>query len=287
MQVFSLNLNGKLLPLGKPIVMAIINVTPDSFHTSCGTNDAEQILQHTRKALSDGASILDLGAYSTRPGAAEVGEEEEWKRLSFALKTIRSEFPEAHISVDTFRANIARMAVEQYNVCMINDISGGTLDKNMFATIAELQVAYVLMHMKGTPQTMQQHCNYDDMMSEILDFFQKASYQLRQLGVKDIILDPGFGFAKNLEQNYELLHKMSYFHKLNLPILAGLSRKSMIYKLLDTTTNKALNGTTVVNTIAIMQGAHILRVHDVKEAVETVTIIDKYHKECDSSNSHS
>ena len=284
MQVFSLNLNGNLLQLDKPIVMAIINATPDSFHTSCGTHDADQILQLCRKAIDDGASILDVGAYSTRPGAPDVSEEEEWERLSFALQTIRSEFIDVYISVDTFRANIARRAVEEYDVCMINDISGGMLDSKMFTTIAELDVAYVLMHMKGTPQTMQQLCDYDDMMSEMIDFFQKASYELRKLGVKDIILDPGFGFAKNLEQNYELLHKMSYFGKLNLPILVGISRKSMIYKLLGTSSEEALNGTTVLNTIALMQGAHILRVHDVKEAVETIKIVTSCEPKVSAAN---
>ncbi len=275
MTPYTLNLNGELLALDTPIVMAIVNITPDSFHTSCKPNDAEAILQTTHKAIAHGAKILDLGAYSTRPGANDIDEETEWERLSFALKVIRQEYPKVHISVDTFRSNIARKAVQEYSVCMINDISGGTLDVNMYDTVAELGVAYVLMHMQGTPQTMQEHCTYEDMMSEMLDFFQQASYKLRQLGAKDIILDPGFGFAKTLDQNYELLNKMSYFSTLKLPILAGLSRKSMIYKLLNTDTQGALNGTSVVNTIALSRGAHILRVHDVQEAYETIQICRK------------
>ncbi len=278
MYPYSLNFNEKLCVLDSPIVMAIINITPDSFYTSCAPESADEILQAVRKAVSDGATILDVGAYSTRPGAPEVTELEEWERLDFALASIRSEFPDFPISVDTFRASIARKAVLQYRVCMINDISGGTLDAAMFATIAELNVAYVLMHMKGTPQTMQQNCDYVDMMSEILHFFQNASYELRKLGVKDIILDPGFGFAKTLEQNYELLGKMSYLAKLNLPILVGISRKSMIYRLLNTNPQQSLNGTTALNTIALINGAKILRVHDVREAVEAIKIYVELHK---------
>ncbi len=275
MTPYSINLNGQLLTLDTPIVMAIINITPDSFHVSCPPNDAKKILAATHKALSEGATILDIGAYSTRPGADDISLEEEWERLDFALHTIRQAHPEAHISVDTFRAEIARQAVEKYAVCMINDISGGTLDPNMYQTIADLNVAYVLMHTRGTPQTMQALTDYEDMMSEMLDFFQRSSYELRQLGVKDIIIDPGFGFAKTLDQNYELLRKMPYFDVLELPILAGISRKSMIYRLLDTTSNEALNGTTVLNTLALTQGAKIIRVHDVREAYETITICQK------------
>ena len=261
--------------------MAIVNITPDSFYGGSRNQSEKEVLTSTEKALTEGASIIDLGAYSTRPGATQVSENEEIERLKMTLKVVRKQFPQAIISVDTFRSGVARYVAEEFGVEIINDVSGGTLDEAMFETVARTGAAYVLMHMRGTPETMQQLTHYDNMMSEILSFFEKRSTQLIQLGVNDIILDPGFGFAKTLDQNYELLAKMSYFKELNLPILAGISRKSMIYKLLESTPEEALNGTTVLNTLALLNGANILRVHDVKEALETIQIVRKFacHKQ--------
>lgn len=272
---YSLNLRGRLLDLSTPRIMAIINVTPDSFYGGSRNRTEKEVLKSVEKALTEGASILDLGAYSTRPGAAQVSEHEEIERLTGPLKIIRKEFPDAFLSVDTFCSGVARYVVDEFDVEIINDVSGGTLDERMFSTLAELGAAYVLMHMRGTPQTMQQLTNYDNMMAEILSFFEKRTSQLIQLGVKDIIIDPGFGFAKTLDQNYELLAKMDYFTELNFPILAGISRKSMIYKLFQSTPEEALNGTTALNTIALLNGANILRVHDVKEAAEVIRIVGK------------
>lgn len=273
----AISLNGKLRTT--PLIMGIINITPDSFFESCRNMTEKEVLSAAEKALTDGADILDIGGYSTRPGAPEVSTEEELQRLCFALSCIRRQFPDALLSVDTYRAKIAAHVVREFGVSIINDISGGTLDADMFETVAKLQVAYVLMHMRGTPQNMSQQTDYENMMADIMDFFQQRIFRLKELGVKDIILDPGFGFAKTLEQNYELLQKLSYFRVFNLPILAGLSRKSMIYRLLDKQPQDALNGTSVLNTIALMNGAGILRVHDVKEAMETVILTQKVQQE--------
>lgn len=261
------------MDLSTPRVMAIINATPDSFYTSC-TSD-QDIVHCAVQAAADGADIIDIGGCSTRPGADEVSAEEELRRCIHAAELIRRELPDMPLSVDTFRADVARRMVEDYGVSIINDISGGTMDEQMFQTVADTGAAYILMHMRGTPQTMQQCTDYDDLMADIIDFMQQRVYQLKQLGVHDIIIDPGFGFAKTLEQNYELLSKMHYLHELHLPLLAGLSHKSMLYRLLQTTPDQTLNATTVVNTIALMKGAHILRVHEVRPAVEAVSIISK------------
>ncbi|NLI72281.1 MAG: dihydropteroate synthase [Bacteroidales bacterium] len=275
---FQLNIKGKLLDLSSPIVMAIVNVTPDSFYSLSRMKTEKDVLKAVDKALKDGASMIDVGAYSTRPTSKHISETEEMERLVKPLKAIRNHFPDVIISLDTFRSGVARWAVENFDVNIINDVSGGTLDDRMFETVADLQIPYVLMHMKGTPQTMQQLTDYENMMAEILDFFVKRTARLVHLGVKDIIIDPGFGFSKTTEQNYELLAKMNYFKELEFPILYGISRKSMIYKLFGTTPEEALNGTTALNVLGMMNGANILRVHDVKEAVEAVKIFSLYQR---------
>ncbi len=271
----TLHINGQIFALKAPCVMAIINLTPDSFYRSCG-QDVAQVLQQVEKALQEGAQIIDLGAYSSRPNAVEVSADDEWNRLQPALQAIRQRFPNIILSVDTFRAEIARKAVADYGVQIINDISAGEADPAMFQTIADLQVIYCMMHMRGTPQTMQTLTDYDNLLSQIIHYFQVKIDTLHRLGVKDIIIDPGFGFAKTTEQNYELLRNLHYLHTLNLPILVGLSRKSMVYKPLSITPQDALNGTTVLHTLALTQGANILRVHDVKEAVEAIKLYELY-----------
>ncbi len=273
-----LNLRGCVVDLSTPKVMGILNITPDSFYDGDKYQSEELLLGQVEKMLLEGAAIIDLGAASSKPNAAEVSEAEEIKRLLPVLKSIIKKFPEVKISVDTFRSNVARLAVEEGAV-MINDISGGELDAKMFETVAELKVAYVLMHMRGTSQTMQQMTSYDDMLKDIMDYFHAKVFQLKSLGVHDIIIDPGFGFAKNIKQNYQLLKNLPYFKMLNLPILAGLSRKSMIYKHLGINSEEALNGTTVLNTMALLNGSSILRVHDVKAAVETVELYKKTYLE--------
>lgn len=273
---YQLNLGGRLFDLSVPQVMGIVNITPDSFYKNSRFLTEKEILSYIEKALNDGAGIVDVGAYSTRANAEQVSEAEETERLRFALEIIRKQYPDIVLSVDTFRSGVARFVVENFGVQLINDVSGGTLDHRMFETIANLKVAYVLMHMRGTPDTMQQMTTYDDLMSEIILFFEKRMAQLIYLGVKDIIIDPGFGFAKTLEQNYELLSKMSYLKEMGFPILAGISRKSMIYKLLNTTPENTLSSTSALNTLALLNGANILRVHDVKEAVDTIKIVQKY-----------
>lgn len=270
----SIRTNNGLISLEHPVVMAIINITPDSFFTSCKSMSQQEILNIAEKAINEGADILDIGGYSTRPGASEVSIEEEKKRIYNALKWIRHEFPTTPISIDTFRAQVAEMAIEN-GADIINDISGGTLDDAMFSTIAKLNVPYILMHMRGTPATMQSMAKYDNLMSEIMHFFEERTRILTLNGVKDIILDPGFGFAKTLDQNYELLNKLPYFQQLGFPVLVGISHKSMLYKLLGKEPSETLNATTVANTIALMNGANILRVHDVKEAVEAIKIVEK------------
>jgi dihydropteroate synthase len=273
-----LKLNNRLYDLRTPIVMGILNVTPDSFFMRSRFKSDRTLLQQVEQFLADGATMIDVGGYSTRPQAAPVSVDDEIKRISDALEIICKKFPEALISVDTFRSPVARASVEQFGVAMINDISGGTLDPMMFETVADLGVAYVLMHTRGTPQNMQGNTYYEDVVSEVLQFLQKRVAQLHLLGVNDVVIDPGFGFAKTMDQNYELLSKLSYFQEINVPILAGVSRKSMIYKLLNTDPDGALNGTTAVNMLALMGGASILRVHDVKEAVEAIKIFSEYRK---------
>ena len=272
---YTINVGGKLMDLSEPQVMGILNVTPDSFYSESRKNSDQEIADRVRAILSEGGSIIDIGAYSSRPGADDVSPQEEMNRLRLGLKILRQIAPDAVVSVDTFRADVAKMCVQEYGVQIINDISGGELDDRMFSTVAQLGVPYILMHMKGDPQTMQNGPHYDDLMSEVLRYFGSKVQQLHELGVKDIILDPGFGFAKTLEHNYELMNRMQDLQVLELPLLVGISRKSMIYRLLGGTPQDALNGTSVLNTLALLKGASILRVHDVKQATEVVQIVKK------------
>jgi dihydropteroate synthase len=267
----TLNAGGKLISLATPKVMGIINITPDSFYATSRKPSVDEALQQAQKMLADGAAFLDIGAYSSRPGAVDINAAEETDRLLPVVDAIAAAFPDAVLSIDTFRAQVAEAAVKA-GAHMINDISGGTLDADMFATVARLQVPYILMHMKGTPQTMVQMAQYDDVFNEVLDYFVSKYQQLKQLGVHDVIIDPGFGFAKKQEHNYALMKRMQDFDILELPLLAGISRKKMVYGLLGSAAADALNGTTVLNAIALSKGANILRVHDVKEAVEAVKI---------------
>lgn len=268
----TLNIAGKLLDLSTPQVMGILNVTPDSFFSGSRVLQVEDAYKKAEKMLSEGATILDLGGHSTRPGADAVSEEEELKRVLPVVEMIRKRFPEAIISIDTFRSLVARQAVEA-GAHIINDIAGGNLDSQMFETVASLNVPYILMHSRGTPQTMKSLNHYDDLVTDVLRELQAKIYQLHQLGVKDIVADMGFGFAKNADQNYILLRELQAFKALEVPLLIGVSRKSMIWRKLDISPEQSLNGTTVLNTIALLNGAHILRVHDVKEAVEVVKLI--------------
>ncbi len=272
----SINFNGKLYYFDKPWVMGILNVTPDSFYDGGKYEDEKAIIKRVQSLITEGADIIDIGAYSTRPGAEDISPEEEIKRLSKTLTPVREKYPDILISVDTFRSDIAGQVVEKYNVNLINDISGGTMDSNMFSAIAELQVPYVLMHIQGTPQTMQKKIVYEDLINDIMKFLAEGVQQLKLLGVNDIILDPGFGFGKTIDHNYLLLKKLSVFRYFDLPLMAGLSRKSMIYKILDIDPDDALNGTTALNTLALNGGADILRVHDVKAAKEIIGLMDKY-----------
>ena len=266
-----LNVNGRLLDLSTPCVMGILNVTPDSFYSGSRMQTEEEIEARVRQIVDEGAAIIDVGAYSSRPNAEHVSAEEEMKRMG--LGVLRRTAPEAVVSVDTFRADVARMCVGEYGVAIINDIAAGEMDADMFSTVAELNVPYVMMHMQGTPQNMQQHPHYDNLLREVFLYFARKVQQLRDLGVKDIVLDPGFGFGKTLEHNYQLMAHLEEFRLFELPLLVGVSRKSMIYRLLDTTPQEALNGTTVLHTLALMKGADILRVHDVRPAVEAVKIV--------------
>ncbi len=268
-----INVNGSLLDLSQPRVMGILNVTPDSFYAGSRTQTEAEIVRRVKQIVSEGAAIIDIGAYSSRHNADNVSAREEMERLRMGLKILFEIQPDAVVSVDTFRADVARMCVEEYGVAIINDIAAGEMDANMFHTVAALNVPYIMMHMQGTPQSMQQHPHYDNLLKEVFLYFARKVQQLRDLGVKDIILDPGFGFGKTMEHNYELLSHLEEFRIFELPLLVGVSRKSMIYRLLDITPQEALNGTTVLDTICLLKGADILRVHDVKEAVETVRIV--------------
>ena len=269
---YTINVRGQLLNLSKPQVMGILNVTPDSFYAGSRMETEDAIRKRVRQIADEGGEMIDVGAYSSRPGAADVSSKEEMERLRRGMKSVREECPDLPVSVDTFRADVAKMCVEELGVDIINDISGGGLDKAMFPTVAKLGVPYILMHMKGTPQTMQEAPHYDDLLKEVMLYFAERIQRLRDLGQKDIILDPGYGFAKTLEHNYELLQHQEMLHVFELPLLVGVSRKSMIYKLLNCTPDEALNGTTVLNTIALQKGANILRVHDVREAKEVVRL---------------
>lgn len=261
------------MDLSHPVVMGILNVTPDSFFAGSRKQSETEIAERVHQIINEGGSIIDIGAYSSRPNAQDVSAEEEMERLRYGLSIIRRECPDAVVSVDTFRADVAKMCVEEYGAAIINDIAAGTMDTAMFPTVAQLGIPYIIMHMQGTPQTMQQHPHYDNVAKEVIYYFSEKVQRLRDLGVKDIILDPGFGFGKTLEHNYALLNQLEEFSIFGLPLLVGVSRKSMIYKLLGGGPEDALNGTTAVNTIALMKGADILRVHDVKAAVEAVKIV--------------
>lgn len=271
---YTINAGGRLLDLQTPVIMGILNATPDSFYAGSRTQTEAEIAARVHQIVDEGAGIIDVGAYSSRPGADDVPAEEEARRLRHALGIVRREAPDAIISVDTFRADVAKMCIEEGGAHIINDISGGTLDKNMFRTVARLRVPYILMHILGEPHTMQQAPHYDNLEQEVFLFLSQRVDQLRQLGVADIILDPGFGFGKTLAHNYELMNRLEDFREFDLPLLVGISRKSMIHKLLGTTPAEALGGTIALNTIALMKGAHILRVHDVRAAVETVRIVE-------------
>ena len=268
----TINCRGRLLDLSTPKIMAIVNLTPDSFYSESRNTSAESALNRIENALTQGADIIDLGACSTRPGAEVPSADEEWRRMKNVLTTARRNFPDAIISIDTFRSQVAEQAVDA-GADIINDISGGQIDEQMFDTVAKLQVPYVLMHMRGTPATMQQFTNYQNVTSDVIIELSQKLRQLTDLGVHDVIIDPGFGFAKTLEQNYELFAHLSDFKIFELPLLVGISRKSMIYKLFGTTPEKSLNGTTILNTFALQNGASILRVHDVPEAVEARKIV--------------
>ncbi len=278
-----INVNGRLMDLSCPQVMGILNVTPDSFYAGSRKQTEEEIAARAQQILAEGGSIIDIGAYSSRSNAEHISAEEEMKRLRNGLEIIGREHPDAILSVDTFRADVARMCVEEYGVAIVNDIAAGNMDSEMFSTIARLGVPYIMMHMQGTPQNMQQHPHYEDVLREVLYYFSEKVQRLRDMGVKDIILDPGFGFGKTIEHNYELLNKMEEFAIFELPLLVGVSRKSMIYKLLGITPEEALNGTTVLHTIALMKGANILRVHDVKEAVEAVRLTTAMREQSSAS----
>jgi dihydropteroate synthase len=274
--MFTLNCRGRLLTIEKPIVMGIINVTPDSFYEGSRTKE-EDILEKASKMLAERADILDIGGQSTRPGSKAISEDEEIKRVIPAIEMLAKSFPYTFISIDTYYARVAAEAVNA-GACIVNDISGGS-DKEMFATVAKLNVPYICMHIKGTPETMQQHAQYDDLLKETLDYFIDKIHRCKEAGIKDIIIDPGFGFAKTSEHNFQLLKHLSIFKMLDKPILAGLSRKATIYKTLGTTAKEALNGTTVLNTLALINGANILRVHDVKEAKEACLLVSEYSKQ--------
>ena len=273
----TLNCKGTLIDLSRPKVMGILNLTPNSFYDGGKFTDEKVILQHAEKMLLEGATFIDVGAYSSKPNAEYVSEAEELQRLIPIVKLLVESFPNIILSIDTFRSRVAEKAIN-VGAALINDISAGSLDSEMMKTVAKLQVPYIMMHMKGTPKTMQTLTQYDDIVKDMLFYFAQKINEARSLGINDLIADPGFGFAKTTEQNFEVLQKCELFQILEVPILAGLSRKSMIYKILEITANEALNGTTVLNTLALTKGANILRVHDVKEAMETIQLWEAFEK---------
>ena len=270
----TISLKGKLYPFDRPKVMGIINTTPDSFFSGSRTPDTFSIEKRVEQMVEEGVDIFDLGGYSSRPGAEDIDPETEYARLVPALKAVKKIAPETPVSIDTFRASVARRCVEEWGADIINDISGGTLDREMWATVAELNVPYILMHMRGTPADMQTHTDYKDVVADVLKDLAFKIAELRQLGVADIIVDPGFGFAKTVDQNFRLLNELKVFGELGCPILAGVSRKSMIWRPLGITPEESLNGTTSLNTIALLNGADILRVHDVKEGRQCVELVE-------------
>jgi dihydropteroate synthase len=273
--MFTLNCNGRLLTVQQPIVMGIINITPDSFYAGSRQQGTDAVLRQAEKMLNEGATILDIGGQSTRPGSERISAEEELKRVIAPVSAIQEKFPEAFISVDTFYSVVAREAV-QAGTAIINDISAGSLDEDMIATVASLKVPYVLMHMKGTPQTMQQLAHYENVTTEVLDFLSRKKADLHKAGITDVIADPGFGFGKTAAHNFELLRNLSVFSILKAPLLLGISRKSFIWKTLGVSPDEALNGTTALNAIGLIGGAAIIRVHDVKEAVQTIRLTEAY-----------
>ncbi|MDR2815303.1 MAG: dihydropteroate synthase [Proteiniphilum sp.] len=280
-KIKTININGRLVDFSTPRVMGIVNITPDSFFQGSRKQAANEIIERCHQILREGGTIIDVGAQSSSPVSRFLDAKEEAERLTPALKLIRKEFPDAILSVDTFYADVAKEAVEEYGINIINDISGGQIDELMFPVAAQLNVPYILMHMRGTPQTMQTYTHYDNFIQDILYYFSERKAKLNQLGVSDVIIDPGFGFSKTTSQNYELMAYLKYFHIFEEPILVGISRKSMICTLLGITPEESLNGTSALNTAALLSGADILRVHDVKEAVECVKIIKRI-KEFDS-----
>ena len=275
--MFTLNCNGRLLVADKPLVMGIINTTPDSFFEGSRFSVVDDIERQVEKMLNDGADIIDIGGQSTRPGSELISAKEEIERIIPAITAITKKFPEAFISIDTFYSEVALAAINA-GACIVNDISGGSMDNKMIGTVAGLKIPYILMHIKGTPQTMQQNASYEDVTREVLDFFITKTHQLEDAGIIDMIIDPGFGFAKTIDQNFELLKNLSVFKMLDKAIMLGISRKSTIYKTLGVNADEALNGTTVLNTIGLMNGASILRVHDVKEAKEAIKLFSATYK---------
>jgi len=270
----SLNCNGKLLCIARPLVMGIVNVTPDSFYDGGNYLSEIDLLKRCEDIIAEGGDIIDVGAVSTRPGANDIDEAEEWRQLDWALAILRKYFPDFIISVDTFRSDIAKKAVENYRVDIINDVSGGTPDSRMFETVAALNAPYILTHIQGTFSTMQENPVYNNLMEDIIMYFSERVHRLHRLGVKDVIIDPGFGFGKTIAHNYEILRRLKDLEIFDLPVMVGVSNKSMIYELIETDAQHATNGTTVVHTLALMGGADILRVHEVKEAVECVKIVN-------------
>ncbi len=273
---FTLNINGKLKIFKEPIVMGILNITPDSFYSRSRATDIESINIRVKQLLNEGADIIDIGAYSSRPEANDVSIKDELTRLEKGVSIVRNISPDVIISVDTFRSDVAKYAIEQLDANIVNDISGGDLDHNMYDTIASLNVPYIINHMRGTPQSMQNFTDYKNVTTDVICELDRKLQFLSELGINDVIIDPGFGFSKTTEQNFQLLQNLKCFHVLNRPILVGISRKSMIYNTLNISSEDALNGTTVINTLALIGGASILRVHDVKEAKETIKLVDKY-----------
>lgn len=269
-----INCNGRLLDFATPKVMGILNLTPDSFYSGSQTPGLETALPKVEKMLTEGASFIDIGAYSSRPGAIDISEEEELRRILPVVERLKQDFPEIAISIDTFRSRIAQECVAS-GAAMINDISAGNLDENMMETVGKLQVPYIMMHMRGTPKTMSSLTSYEDVAQELLFYFSEKIAKATALGIQDLIIDPGFGFSKTTKQNFQLLSHLKLFKNLRFPILSGISRKTLIYKTLETNSSEALNGTTVLNTVSLLKGAQILRVHDVKEAVECVKLVSQ------------
>ena len=274
-KTYTINIGGKLFELNRPMVMGILNATPDSFYCGSRCSSEDLVKARVEKMLAEGADMIDIGGYSSRPNADDITPEEEFRRLDGALETVRKIAPDMLVSIDTFRADVARKCIENYGALIVNDISGGDLDENMYATVAELKVPYILMHMRGNPQTMQSLTDYEDgVVVDVISNLARKVHRLSLMGVCDIIVDPGFGFSKTVEQNYRMMAHLEEFHSLRLPLLVGISRKSMIFRALGITPDEALNGTTTLNVVSLMAGTHILRVHDVKEAVEAVKIVN-------------